>query len=164
MLQGRSSYTLVHAQIGNYFEELAQDLDKAYYGFYFLELSQYFTRENVEAGDMLKLLYYSLRALSIPSLEERLVKCVFELKVLVLNGLCPAPDRMFSGTGVYTFAQGTKAGARKAYEYVISSEVEKLYTFTLSEEVLEEFENITSHLIKMNVDRQMKSLALLTYK
>ena len=161
LYQGRSSYNLAGAQIGNYFEELAADLDKAYYGFYFLELAQYFSAENVESSQMLNLLYFSLRALSLKSLKARLVKCVYELKMLVINGLCPAPDRIFSGTGIYTFAQKTGAGARKAFNYVRESEVEKLFTFTLSDEALADFEDLTSDLIRMNVDRPMKSLSLL---
>ena len=35
--EGRSSYTVVKADISNYFRELTMDLDGAYYGFYFME-------------------------------------------------------------------------------------------------------------------------------
>ena len=43
--EGRSSYTVVKAEISNYFRELAMDLDKTYYGCYFLELADYFCQE-----------------------------------------------------------------------------------------------------------------------
>ena len=49
--EGRSSYTVVKAEISNYFRELATDLDKTYYGCYFLELADYFGQcESVETG------------------------------------------------------------------------------------------------------------------
>ena len=36
--EGRSSYTVVKADISNYFRELTMDLDAAYFGFYFMEI------------------------------------------------------------------------------------------------------------------------------
>ena len=38
LFEGRSSYTLTKANISNYFRELTEDYEKAYMGFYFLEL------------------------------------------------------------------------------------------------------------------------------
>ncbi len=60
--EGRSSYTVVKADISNYFRELTMDLDGAYYGFYFMEIADYYGRENADEIHMLKLLYQSLRA------------------------------------------------------------------------------------------------------
>ena len=61
--EGRNAYTLTQAQISNYFTELSQDLEGACYGFYFMEFADYYTRENNDEVQMLKLLYQSLRAL-----------------------------------------------------------------------------------------------------
>ena len=44
--EGRSSYTVVKADITNYFRELAEHMENACYGFYFLELTDYYAREN----------------------------------------------------------------------------------------------------------------------
>lgn len=87
--EGRNSYTMVQAEVQNYFRELAQDFEGAYYGFYFMEFADYYTRENNDEAEMLKLLYVSLRALLNPHLDKELVRSVFELKAMVLNGEYP---------------------------------------------------------------------------
>ena len=54
--EGRTSYTFVSASISNYFEELRTDIEGAYYGFYFLDLANYYAREANDETMMLKLL------------------------------------------------------------------------------------------------------------
>jgi DNA repair protein RecO (recombination protein O) len=120
------------------------------YGSYFLELADYYARENMDGTALLKLLYQSLRALLKPALKNELVQRIFELKAMVLNGeytqLPPCPVSESAG---YT------------WEYVITSPAEHLYTFTLTEPVLEEF----SHCVEINknryVDRKFHSLEIL---
>ena len=161
LLQGKTAYILKGGTISSYFEELTADLDLACYGFYFLEVAQYFSRENQEAADMLKLLYYSLKALNLTSVPNRLVRCIYELKMLHLNGLCPPVDMMVSGQGDFAFSRGISTACRKACEHVISYPPEKQFTFVLSETILKEFERIVGRLMQQNVDRQFKSLPLL---
>lgn len=55
--EGRTSYTLVSASISNYFEELRTDVEGAYYGFYFMDLANYYAREANDETLLLKLLY-----------------------------------------------------------------------------------------------------------
>ena len=76
LYEGRDAYTLVQAEIQNYFREIAEDMEAACYGSYFLEFSDYYARENIEALEPLKLLYQSLRALLKPAIPNRLVKPV----------------------------------------------------------------------------------------
>ena len=59
------------------------------YGCYFLELADYYTKENLEATETLKLLYQTRRALLNNKLPNALIKCVFELKLLTINGEYP---------------------------------------------------------------------------
>lgn len=154
LYEGRSAYSVNAARITNYFEELSADVALTYYGFYFLEFTSFFTREGLDASGTLKLLYQSLRALSVKSLDNRLVRAVFELKMLELNGICPpvADLRKWNDLDQSTFY---------AVDFVKRSPVEKLYTFTLSEPVMKEFIDLTGRLVHRSVDKPFKSLEVL---
>ena len=151
LYQGRDSYTLAEAEISNYFEDLRLDFEGAYYGMYFLEIADYYTRENNDEREMLKLLYQSLRALSVPSLSHQLVRAVYELKSIIVNGEFPGVP------GGKKYLSSTEY----AVEYIVNSYIEKLYTFTVTEEVLAELRAIAAKICKMCLPTQFKSLEIL---
>ena len=80
---GRTSYTIQSASISNYFAELREDVVGAYYGFYFLEFADYYTKESNDEREMLKLLYQTMRALINPHIPDRLIRYIFELKAVI---------------------------------------------------------------------------------
>lgn len=151
LYEGKSSYTLAEADIQNYFEELRTDYIGAYYGMYFAEVADYYTRENNDERQMLKLLYQSLRALCAPSLPDRLVKCIYEIKAIAVNGEFPGvpADRRLQESTVY------------AIEYIASSTIERLYTFTVTDTVLKELEEMAGRYRSKYMDREFKSLEIL---
>ncbi len=161
LIQGRESYSLSSAQITNYFTELSADFELSCYGSYFLELARYFSRENMEARESLNLLYLSLRALSREIADNRLIRAVYELRTLEINGICPSIDKLRLGEGRFGFGASMSAAASYAYEYVISSPVEKVLSFSLKEEALVEFASVCKRLVKMLTDKQFNSLILL---
>ncbi len=101
---GKSAYTLTDAAVRNYFEELRTDFEASLYGMYFLEAAEYNTRENNDERDILKLLYQSCRALIHPAYDNRLVKAIFELKMIMLSGCFHRDDHNsgYSKTALYT--------------------------------------------------------------
>ncbi len=151
LYEGKNSYTIAEAEISQYFEDLRKDYIGAYYGMYFLEIADYYTRENNDEKDMLKLLYQSFRALLHPSIENDLVRCIFELKTLVVNGEYPGllPDA------------GLRESTEYAMRFIETAAVEKLYTFTVSKEVLEELLAVSCRYRKRFMDKQFKSLEIL---
>ncbi len=151
LYEGRSSYNVVEADIQNYFEELREDYIGACYGMYFAEVADYYTRENNDEREMMKLLYQSLRALCAPSLPDALVKCVFEMKAIAVNGEFPGmpQDRQLEESTVYTL------------HYIVTSPIEKLYTFTVSETVLKELEEVSESYRERCMDRTFKSIEIL---
>ncbi len=151
LYEGRSSYNIIEANIRNYFEELREDFVGAYYGMYFLEVADYYTRENNDELMMLKLLYQSLRALLHKKIPNTLVRCVYEIKAIAVNGEYPGVP----AGGNY------QESTLYALEYIERSAIEKLYTFVVTPAVLKELQEISVHLCHRFMDRKFKSLEIL---
>ena len=150
LYEGRDAYSLVSVDVQNYFREIAEDMEAACYGSYFLEFADYYGRENLEAVETLKLLYQSLRALLKSAIPNRLVRAVFELKLMEINGeYMEKPLGRLEDSTIYT------------WEYVLASPVEKLYTFTVTEKVLEEFTKCVAENKRRFVDKTFHSLDIL---
>lgn len=147
---GRSSYSVIEASISNYFEGLREDFEGAYYGMYFLELMDYYTRENSDEKEMLKLIYQSLRALLHKGLSNRLIRYIFEMKAMVLNGEFPGMP-----------VKGDwDSSTEYAVSYIMNSSIEKLYTFTVTPTVLEQLGEIAGDYRRRYLDRTFKSLEI----
>lgn len=150
LYEGKSAYNMIDAEISYYFEELRADFEGAYLGMYFLEYASYYTRENNDEVQMLKLLFQSIRAIVKPSIDNRLVRAVYEMKALVVNGEFPGipKDRTLSDAAVY------------AIDFIVRTPVEHLYTFTVTEPVLEELQELSSFYRKRYIDKNFKSLEM----
>lgn len=183
LFEGRNSYTVAKATIQNYFRELTENFDITYYGFYFLEFADYYCQENNDEREMLKLLYQSLRALLSPSFDNRLVRCIFELKAMAINGEAP---NVFSclncgkreallyfsvkrGGALCMECRGENQDAIRIEEstmytmqYIISSSIEKLYCFTVSDRVLVELQRLMSDYLRVYAGHSFKSLKILS--
>lgn len=150
MYEGRDAYNLQSAEISNYFTELAGDVEAACYGSYFLEFADYYGRENMDGSEMILLLYQSMRALLKPALPNPLVRTIFELRAMVVNGeYTEYPPRAVSDSAVY------------AWQYIIATPLESLYTFILKEDVFQELKTCVDSNRKRFVDRQFHSLEIL---
>lgn len=182
LFEGRSTYTLSKATIRNYFRELAMDFDMAYYGFYFMEFADYYCQENADEREMLKLLYQSLRALESSSYDNRLVRVIFELKALAINGeapnvytclQCGRKENLIyfsikkSGcicsecAGKVSDSRLLEESTMYTMQYIISATIAKLYTFSVSESVLLELQKITKLYMDTYVNHSFKSLKIL---
>jgi DNA repair protein RecO (recombination protein O) len=182
LFEGRSSYNLTRATIQNYFRELVTDLDAAYLGFYFMEFLEYFCQENNDEKEMLKLAYQSLRALENEHIPKELVRRVFELRAIAVNGegpnvfscmKCGATEHL----GIFSVPRGglfcNSCGkqvpgipildsTRYTLQYILSSPIEKLYTFTVSDEVLAELSRIMKEYMAHYVHHEFKSLTIIS--
>lgn len=151
LYEGRTSYNVMEAKISHYFDELRTDYIGAYYGMYFLEIADYYTRENNDEKQMLKLLFQSLKALTKESLNRTLVKCIFECKSMAVNGEFPGipADRELQESTKY------------ALSFIENSPIEKLYTFTVKENILKELTEVSTLYRQKIMDKEFKSLEIL---
>ena len=85
----RDAYTVNGCEDTVYFDGLSTDPDKAYFGMYFCELMSFFTRENSDEKEQVKLLYVTLKALLDGKQSLTFIRRVFELRCLANYGEAP---------------------------------------------------------------------------
>ena len=182
LYEGRSSYSVQNADIKNYFVELREQFESVYFGLYFCEFADYLTRENVNETAILKLLYQSLRVLVKNTIPYDLIRYIFELKIVALSGEAPqvfecvkckkTEDLKFFSSqsgGLVCNSCGMQANDKivlsgstiYTMQYILTSSIEKLYTFTVSPQVLEELKKCMTRYKQQYIDKQFKTLEML---
>lgn len=181
LYEGRDAYTLVSVDVKNYFIQVKNDLEAISYGTYFCEFASYLTRENNDERDIMKLLYQTLRALANNKIPNELIRYIYEIKVLAYYGLamqvfscvkCESKDNLdiFCSKAGGLLCHNCKCEGRTirvcestiyTLQYIISSSVEKLYTFLVSSTVIIELRWIVKDYIATYVDKEFKSLKFL---
>lgn len=182
--EGRSSSQMKSASVRDYFTELASKQPGVYYGFYFLEFADYYAREYTDEKEMLNLLYITMKALSKEKIDNRLIRCIFELKAMVINGEYPnlfecmrcgkrenlcwfSPDHagMFCENCMEPHEKNGRirldGTALYALQYIVVSKLEKLYTFTVTPEVLAVMCRALKAYTGKYIEKKMKSLEIL---
>ena len=133
-----------------FFDGLTRDFDTSCLAGYFAEFADYYAREGLEAKAEVRLLYAALSAVSKGVIPQTLIRRVFELRLMAINGEYSQQP----------FAPCAQA-ASYAWSYVLSSPVEKLFSFTLEENAASEFAAAVEKLRVHYIDRKFRSLELL---
>lgn len=151
LYEGKTAYNLAEVRIEQYFESLREDFEGAFYGMYFTDVADYYTRENNDEKEMLKLLYASLKALEKDAIPNELIQYIYEMKTLTVNGEFP---------GIISQKELLPSTAY-AIQFVQNTPIEKLYTFTVSPEVLLEISRECQVYRKKYIGHKFKSLEIL---
>ena len=149
MYEGRNAYTLVKTEVADHFTEIGKLWPGVYYGFYFLELSGFYSQENLEAGEMVDLLYVTLRALLKEKVSPELIKAVFECRMMTVNGDFAVPGNV-------------SPGAAYALKFATTCPLSRLYSFDLAGEARAEFLSVIDKRIRAITGGRLKSLAVLS--
>ncbi len=176
--EGRNSYTVVEASVRKYFDKLSRDYDDMCMASYFLEVAEYFSGENIDETDRLNLLYLSLSVLENGKLPRELVRRIYELRTLRINGEYP---NVFSCVGcggkehLHTYSpshygmvcddcvepgmSGVKISEDLLYvlQFILSVDMKKLYSFELSEELFSGLESFVKAYWHQNIDHTFKT-------
>ena len=164
----RDSYDVKSVENVRSFSDLYSDIEGTCYGTYFCEIMEYLTRENADEFEQMKLLYLTLVALTHEQIPNRLVKCVFELRAIANYGEAMRAEGLFYSSKDDGLIEFAAAGSRKvdtstlhAVQYIESVQVNKLFSFSVKDNILEELEYICDDYMKRHIDRPMKSLEVL---
>ncbi len=148
---GRNSNVLVEAKVQSFFEKLRTDMEAACYASYFSEVLRFVTRENNDESALLLLAYQSLRALESDRIPNRLVRAVFEIRTIAIEGEFLMPQE----------SDGFSASALQAVRHVADSPIRRLYTFAVSDPVLLELERVAAVTMKRSLHQKFESLEIL---
>ena len=176
---GRTAYRVVSAKIIKSFDEMSTDLEAVACGSYFMELAGLFSEENVEARELVNLLFVTMKALQVA--DKKLVRAVFEQKLLVINGEGPSVHecvicRKPVAEGVFVNKRHGIAckscvpspegdvlcpAAVRALQYVDTADMNSLYAFSLEPLALSQYAHVMRSYYHYYVGRDLKSAALL---
>jgi len=149
---GRSAYSLVQVSVLESFSKLREDLLMSCYGSYFMELAMYYARENLEATDMLNLLYVTLSAMEQQLHDLPLIRAVYEIRLMTVNGEFPLEAEQ---------NKTQQSAVRYALAHAAAAPLGRLYAFRLTDEAADELIRISDQVRRRTIDRPLKSLEFL---
>lgn len=186
LFPNRESYTISEVNVEEFFHEIREDIEQAYYAMYFCEVADFYTKEGNDEKEMLKLLYAALRALVKGQMSKKLIRAVFEMKVSYINGEGPLTtecvichekadenDRYFSVVNGGLVCGGChnklpaadirslNASTWYAVWFIGSTPVAKLFSFTLSPAVEAELALLSADYLFSRVKHEFKGEKLL---
>ena len=159
--EGRGAKSIHGIRVIDSFDEISMDPDTVFYGMYVLELADYFGAEGMAEEDarrMLNLMFVTLSALRKKELPLPLLRRIFELRMLVQEGL---------------YTESPAAGSDDVYrlwQRTIVSPLSGLYDFggkeadrqeAVPEEISASFRENVEQLMKQQVPVRLKTAALL---
>ena len=182
--EGRSSYTLTGARVVEYFDSLRDDIDLVLYGSYFLELAAYFARENEDCRQMLALLFLAVRALVKRKVPLALIREVYELRMLTINGEYPdffACRKCGKRDGLAVFSLPLRgmlcgehadrgSGSREtvmnpaavyAAQMAVTAPLAQIFAFSVTEEAIGQIRQVLDGFMREVIDRSFPSLEML---
>lgn len=175
---GKDMYRVNSCLLSDSFYNLSTNIERIAYATYIADLVEFTVRENVGDERILPFVLNTFYLLANSDKSLRLIKSVFELKLLCLLGLTPQLDgcvkcgkeEMFSmcaplGGGLCSdcgadFDKISKS-VLSAMRYVAESDDKKVFSFSLSPAQTGEFEHHINQFIKEYVDRDFYSLVYL---
>ncbi len=183
--KGKDSYYINKVESIKFFDELRNDYLGACYGAYFLEYTNYFTSEGLEAKGIIHLLVMALKALSNKELDNELTRMIFEMKMFAYAGEYPEVNNCTycgvpTSNAAFSFERDGIV-CKKCYEekgrgrslvylsptaiytmkFILSTNPQKLFSFRLKDDVKAELEHFVEDFKYKHIDKEFKSLRVL---
>ena len=149
LYEGRNAYTLGHVSDPVFFDGITKLDPGVYYGYYFLELAQFYGQENLEASAMVNLLYTALRALLRGHLEPSVIRRIYECRMMTING-------------DFAVREEDDVKCAHALTFCTTAPMKQLFSFSLREDAMEVFSaSVDAALRKAAGQTRFRTLAVL---
>ena len=182
VLEGYDAYRFLGGEIKEYFSDVKNDIEGICYGTYFCDILEYLCVEGVGDVNILNLFYVTMRALMRKELSKPLVRRIFELKILALDGEAMAAfscvncgdkePAAFYLLGDGMLCRRCAAKAQGAYillessvytlQYILSASIDKLYTFQVTDAVYQEIDHVIGQYFSRHITKKFNSLEILS--
>ncbi len=143
LVKGKSMYVLRNARLVESFYGLREDLDSLTAAADIGKITLKVIQEELPDEETLRLLLKSLYFLEQRKRSPEMVKAVFIIRLLWLQGMIGKMEEMNPGE-----AERLKSGTRAAIDYICSAGEDKLFAFKLSKEVERELYEYAENLNK----------------
>ena len=187
LFNNKSKYYVDEADINQIFYDLRLDLTRLTIASYFCQVLYEINPDRDNCKDILKLALNSIHLLANTKKDARIIKAAFELRIMVLSGLCPdlvacrecgefdKKMRFYINDGTiicaecasgsdeqteYGFANVT-ASVLAAMRHIAYSDAAKVFAFTLDDDNLKLLSEVCESYLVRQTERSYRSLEFL---
>jgi len=185
LYSGKEMYSVNSCDVIEPFYEIRNDMIKLTYAAHFTDIVLEIIQESQPSARLLKLLLNTLYMLAKTRKEPELLTRIFELRAVSYAGYAPhvnacmncgqVPERNYS----FSFARcgflcdrqecaasdgsaiSLSPGASRTIQHIVYAPMEELFSFSVSEQVLQELEHITGRYLREQLERDFTKLDFL---
>lgn len=180
----KDTYRLVNVDIIDMFHNIRNGLESLSYASYVMEFLQYVTEPMLAQPELLRLTLKTLKALTYEDASYGLIRRIYELRALAELGFMPQLASCTecgevlteSETCKYYFSAASGGlvcescklyykdavtisySTRYTLQYILSSPINKLYHFNVTDEIQQELNQVCNYYVPFYVDRTFKTV------
>ncbi len=174
----KEAFTVDEAEVKEVFFELRNDVVKMALAQYLCELAYEFCEEDYESEEILRLFLNSLYLLKSDKKTPSFIKAVTEFRLMSLAGYMPQligcdncgeyetaimgfdkeSGKIYCEACIPASALRVSSSVIKAMRYVALSDFEKIFSFSVSEDNIKVFEQLTEDYLLNKTERKFKTL------
>lgn len=174
LFEGRGFASVTQADLIESFYDLRTDMEMLSQAVYLAELADRICPDNMEHDAVLRYFLLALRKMTKGNISPKLVGRILEIKWLQVTGFLASVECMECGKGERLFfaendavflcekhrntgAKPLSDGAVQAMRYVLYETEKKIFSFAVSDDVLQELDNILRRYLQVHLGLDLKS-------
>ena len=180
----KDTYRLVNVDIIDMFHNIRNGLESLSYASYVMEFLQYVTEPMLAQPEILRLTLKTLKALTYEGASYGLIRRIYELRALAELGFmpqlasCTECGEVLKESEISKYYFSAAAGGlvcescklyykdavmisystRYTLQYILSSSINKLYHFNVTDEIQRELNQVCNYYVPFYVDRTFKTV------